>query len=123
LDVPFTSLVGTMKNFTEKETSWDGKNLGFAIDKIRILANKKFLEANPVAERLFEQIEIPLEDVNIQQQKVKNGENKPIDIRRHSEEWVTSHKELFDSWLEVAKSEVLRNLELKINLPTLNSMM
>jgi len=102
LNVPFTSLVGTMENFTEKETSLNGKNLGLPIDKVRILANKKFLETNPVAERFFEQIEIPIEDVNIQQEKVKNGENKPVDIRRHAEQWVTSHQGLFDNWLKVA---------------------
>ncbi len=104
LNVPFTSLVGTMENFTEKDTSFNDKNLGFPIDNVRILANKKFLETNPVAQRLFEQIEIPIEDVNIQQEKVKNGESKPIDIRHHAEEWVVSHQGLFDSWLEVAKS-------------------
>ena len=104
LSVPFTSLVGTMKNFTEKDTSWNDKNLGFPIDNVRILANKKFLEANPVAKRLFEQIEIPIEDVNIQQERVKNGENKPIDIRHHAEEWISNHQGLFDSWLEAAQS-------------------
>lgn len=104
LDVPFTSLVGTMKNFSEKDTSWKDKNIGFPIDNVRILANKKFVEANPVAKRFFEQIEIPIEDVNIQQEKVKNGENKNVDIRHHAEEWIANHQELFDGWLEVAKS-------------------
>ncbi len=102
LNVPFTSLVGTMENFTEKDTSFNGKNLGFPVDNVRILGNKKFLDTNPVAQNLFEQIEIPLDDVNLQQEKVKNGENKPIDIRRHAQEWVASHQGLFDSWLEVA---------------------
>ena len=36
------------------------------------------------------------------QEKVKNGENKPGDIRRHTEEWIVNHQGLFDSWLEVA---------------------
>ena len=54
-----------------------------------------------------EQIEIPIEDVNIQQEKVKNGENKNIDIRHHAEEWIANHQELFDGWLEVAKSQIL----------------
>ncbi|MCH2050583.1 MAG: glycine betaine/L-proline ABC transporter substrate-binding protein ProX [Trichodesmium sp. ALOHA_ZT_67] len=104
LSVPFTSLVGTMENFTEKDTLFNDKNIGFPIDNVRILANKKFLKANPVAKRLFEQIEIPLEDVSIEQEKVKNGENKPIDIRHHAEEWIVNHQGLFDSWLEIAKS-------------------
>ncbi|WP_305778143.1 glycine betaine ABC transporter substrate-binding protein, partial [Hydrocoleum sp. CS-953] len=82
--------------------SLNGKNLGLPVDNVRILANKKFVETNPIAQRFFEQIEIPLDDVNLQQEKVKNGENKPIDIRHHAEEWVASHQGLFDSWLKVA---------------------
>ncbi|MGB3511924.1 MAG: glycine betaine/L-proline ABC transporter substrate-binding protein ProX [Microcoleaceae cyanobacterium] len=107
LNVPFTSLPENMGNLTEKDTSLNGKNLGLPIDRIRILANKKFLQDNPVAKSLFEQISIPIKDVNIQQEKVKNGESKPADIRRHAEEWVTNHQELFDSWLEVAIKSVL----------------
>ena len=103
LAVPFTSLLETQGNFTAQETSVNGKNLGIPIDKIRILANKKFLQANSVAKRLFEQIKIPIEDVNVQQEKVKNGENKPADIRRHAEEWIKNNQALFDSWLEVAR--------------------
>ncbi|NES71584.1 MAG: proline/glycine betaine ABC transporter substrate-binding protein ProX, partial [Okeania sp. SIO2D1] len=63
-------------------------------------------QANPVAKSLFEQISIPIEDVNIQQEKVKNGENKPTDIRRHSEEWITNNQELFDGWLKVALKQI-----------------
>ncbi|MGK7919684.1 MAG: glycine betaine/L-proline ABC transporter substrate-binding protein ProX [Trichodesmium sp.] len=104
LNVPFTSLIGTMANFTAKDTSFHGKNIGHPIDKVRILGNKKFLEDNPVAQRFFAQIEIPIEDVSLEQEKVKNGENKPVDIHRHAEEWIAENQELFDSWLEVAKS-------------------
>ncbi|MEB3343172.1 glycine betaine/L-proline ABC transporter substrate-binding protein ProX [Okeania sp.] len=99
LNVPFTSLLGTMEKFTEKETSFNGKNLGFPVDNIKILANKKFLETNPVAKSFLEQVEVPIEDVNIQQEKVQNGENKPEDIRRHAEEWVSNNQALFDSWV------------------------
>ncbi len=102
LSVPFTSLLETQGNFTAKDTSFNGKNLGIPIDKIRILANKKFLQANPVAKVLFEEISIPISDVNEQQEKVQNGENKPADIRRHAEEWIANNQALFDSWLEVA---------------------
>lgn len=86
----------------EKDTSFHGQNLGLPIDKVRILVNKNFLQANPVAQGLFEQIEIPIEDVNSQQKKVKNGENIPVDIRRHTEELIAIHQGLFNSWLEVA---------------------
>ncbi|WP_293118587.1 hypothetical protein [Okeania sp. SIO1I7] len=37
----------------------DGKNLGFSGSKQQIVANKKFLEANSVAKRWFELVQIP----------------------------------------------------------------
>lgn len=104
LEVPFTSLPKSQKDLTEKDTSVDGKNLGFAVDSMRIVANKQFLAKNPAAKRLFEQIQIPVEDINKQNQQFKEGENKPEDIRRHAQEWVKSHQELFDGWVEEARN-------------------
>ncbi|MEL7039815.1 MAG: glycine betaine ABC transporter substrate-binding protein, partial [Cyanobacteria bacterium J06592_8] len=106
LEVPFTSLPKAQENVTEAETSFQGKNLGFAVDNVRVLANKEFLEANPAAQRLFEQITIPIEDVNAQEQLIHNGENRPKDIRRHAEEWVQKNQQQFDSWIEAAKQAV-----------------
>ncbi|MEL7039297.1 MAG: glycine betaine/L-proline ABC transporter substrate-binding protein ProX [Cyanobacteria bacterium J06592_8] len=106
LEVPFTSLPKAQGNVTEKETSFEGKNRGFAIDNIRILTNKNFLEANPAAQRLFELMSISIEDVNAQQKLVQNGENRPEDIRRHAEEWVQKNQQKFDSWVETAKQAV-----------------
>ncbi|MEC4816316.1 MAG: glycine betaine/L-proline ABC transporter substrate-binding protein ProX [Scytonema sp. PMC 1069.18] len=110
LEVPFTSLPKEMKNFTEKDTSAMGKNLGFAIDNMRIVANKKFLTNNPPAKRLFEQIKIPVEDISAQNQRLNEGENSIADIRRHANEWVKNHQDLFDSWVEEARrASVLSN--------------
>lgn len=104
LEVPFTSLPKEQANITEKDTTVDGKNLGFAVDRVRVVANKKFLAANPIATALFELMKIPIEDVNAQQKLVQNGENSPKDIRRHAEEWVKKNQKVFDSWVESAKS-------------------
>ncbi|WP_353929717.1 glycine betaine/L-proline ABC transporter substrate-binding protein ProX [Okeanomitos corallinicola TIOX110] len=103
LEVPFTSLPEGQENLTEKDTTAMGKNLGFAIDDIRILANKEFLNQNPAAKRLFAQIKIPVDDINKQNQLFKNGENSTEDIRRHAREWVKNHQAEFDSWVEEAK--------------------
>ncbi|MEO1376483.1 MAG: glycine betaine/L-proline ABC transporter substrate-binding protein ProX [Cyanobacteria bacterium J06635_10] len=104
LEVPFTSLPKEQAHITEKDTTVDGKNLGFAVDRVRVMANKKFLAANPIAKRLFELMTIPIEDVNAQQKLVLNGENSPKDIRRHAEEWVKKNQKVFDSWVESAKN-------------------
>ncbi|NET55814.1 MAG: glycine betaine/L-proline ABC transporter substrate-binding protein ProX [Symploca sp. SIO2E6] len=103
LEVPFTSLPKEQGKVTEKDTSVDGKNLGFAVADYQIVANKQFLAANPVAKRWFELVKIPLEDVSAESLRIKDGENKPEDIRRHAQEWVEKNQELFDSWVEEAK--------------------
>ncbi|MGD1912839.1 MAG: glycine betaine ABC transporter substrate-binding protein [Rivularia sp. (in: cyanobacteria)] len=104
LEVPFTSLPKEQAKITEKDTTIDSKNLGFAVDQVRVMANKKFLAANPPAKRLFELMTIPIEDVNAQQKLVKNGENSPKDIRRHAQEWIKKNQKVFDSWVESAKN-------------------
>ena len=103
LQVPFTDLPKQQKGFTEKDTSVDGKNLGFVVDRMRIVANKKFAAANPAAKRLFELIEIPIEDVSAENQLLQEGEDSLGDIHRHAMEWIENHQQLFDSWLEQAR--------------------
>ncbi len=103
LEVPFTSLPESIGNLTEKDTSLDGKNFGFPILQQRIVANKKFLEANPVAKNWFELVEIPIEDMNAESLRIKEGEDKEEDILRHAQEWVENNQEKYDSWLETAR--------------------
>lgn len=102
LEVPFTSLPKEIGKFTEKDTSAEGKNLGFAVDRIRVVANKKFLQPNPAARRFFELVQIPLEDVSAQQKLMREGENNPKDIRRHAETWVQKNQDKFNRWVEAA---------------------
>ena len=103
LEVPFTSLPKEQGTVSEKDTVVDGKNLGIAPDRIRIVANNEFLAASPSAKRLFELISIPIEDVNSQQKLVQNGEKNAKDLRRHAEEWVKTNQGKFDGWLEEAR--------------------
>ena len=104
LEVPFTSLPGTMDNLTEEDTFVNGKNLGFSKNQQRIVANKKFLAANPIAKRWFELVQIPVADINQESLRIKDGENRAKDIQRHAQEWVANNQELFDSWIEKSKS-------------------
>ena len=106
LEVPFTSLPEGLENVTEEDTSVKGKNYGFPKTEQRIVANKKFLEANPIAKRWFELVQIPPEDINQESLRIQEGENKPEDIQRHAQEWVAQNQELFDSWLAEASNEI-----------------
>ena len=103
LEVPFTSLPESMGNITEKDTTIDGKNLGFPVDSIRILSNQDFLEANPSAKRFFELVNIPIDYINEQQKLVYEGEDDAADIRRHAEEWIENNREQFQGWIEQAR--------------------
>ena len=105
LEVPFTSLPKEQGTVSEEDTVIDGKNLGIAVDRIRIVANNNFLADNPAAKRLFELISIEIEDVNAQQKLVQDGETSAKDIRRHAEEWVKTNQEKFDGWLEEARGQ------------------
>ena len=104
LEVPFTALPEVPEEMTAEKTIVEGKNLGFAVDSVRFLVNQEFLQDHPVAQTLFELVEIPISDINVEQKMVQNGENKPQDIYRHAEEWVQNHHQLFESWIKKAQS-------------------
>ena len=104
LEVPFTSLPGEMgKRMTQKDTTANGKNFGFPVDKARFVASRQFLSANPAAKRWFELVRVPFEDIITQEKLAHEGKNRPKDIRRHAEEWVKNHQALVDGWLKEAR--------------------
>lgn len=103
LEVPFTSLPEEQADVDRVNTVVDGRNLGFAVDRIRVVANADYLRANPVARRWLELVSIPIEDVNAQQKRVHDGEKSPEDIRRHALEWIEANRERFEGWLEQAR--------------------
>ena len=103
LTVPFTTLPKSQGQIAQKDTTIDGKNLGFATDRIRIVGNKEFLAAHPAAKRWFEGIQIPLEDLNAEEARFQEGENQTEDIHRHAQEWIEQNQELFDRWLDRAR--------------------
>ena len=106
LEVPFTDLPPKIaENMKGEDTLVNGQNLGFPKTKQRIAANKQFLADNPMAKRWLELVQVPAKNINEESLRIKEGENKPEDIRRHAEEWVENHQELFNSWLDKARNE------------------
>ncbi|MEM9004201.1 MAG: glycine betaine/L-proline ABC transporter substrate-binding protein ProX [Cyanobacteria bacterium P01_F01_bin.86] len=105
LEVPFTPS-SDQQVLTEDDTTVDGKNLGFAVNQVQVVANREFIASNPAAERWFEQVLIPIEDIIAQSELLQQGENQPADIRRHAEEWVQNNREQFDGWLAEARAAV-----------------
>lgn len=100
LSVPYTSL----PDGASGETTYKGRNLGFAVDSLRIVARNDFLEANPAAAKLFELAEIDINDISAQNKLIAEGEDGSEDIDRHVADWIAAHQEEYDGWLEAARS-------------------
>ena len=100
LQVPHSSLPGEQAKLDT--TLPDGKNYGFVLNNQRIVANKQFVEKNPAAAKLFELMQLPVGDINAQNLAMKNGQNKPADMARHTDGWIKGHQKTFDGWINQA---------------------
>ncbi|MCG7621823.1 glycine betaine/L-proline ABC transporter substrate-binding protein ProX [Epibacterium sp. Ofav1-8] len=100
LDVPHTSL----PDGVETETTFNGKNLGFAVDSMYVLTTDDFLAENPAAAKLFEVARLDVNDISAQNKLMADGEDSSDDIDRHVEAWIAAHQADYDSWLEAARA-------------------
>lgn len=101
LEVPFTAV----KDQPSANTALpDGKNYGFEANNQQIVANKAWAEANPAAARLFAVMQLPNADINAQNMRMRQGENKPADINRHVSGWIKAHRKTYDGWLAQARA-------------------
>jgi glycine betaine/proline transport system substrate-binding protein len=100
LSVPYTSLPEGQTGKTE----FEGKNLGFAVDNLRIVARNDFLKANPAAAKLFEVAKININDVSAENKLIADGEKNSADIDKHVESWITAHRAEYDGWLKEARA-------------------
>ena len=82
----------------------DPLKMGFPANDIRIAANNTFLEENPAAAALFEQVKIPLEDIASMTARINEGEDSDDDVMAMAQEWISGHQEEVDGWLEAARA-------------------
>jgi glycine betaine/proline transport system substrate-binding protein len=81
----------------------NGKNYGFPVNTQMIVANKKFVEANPAAAKLFEVMQISVNDVSAQNLKMKEkGQGDWKAAEHHADEWIKAHQKVFDGWIAEA---------------------
>ncbi|CAM3698488.1 Glycine betaine-binding periplasmic protein precursor [Vibrio aerogenes CECT 7868] len=101
LQVPFSALPGARQNVDT--TLPNGKNYGFQMNSMKIVANKKFAQENPAATKLFEIMKLNINDVSSENMMMSQGKNSPADIENHANSWIKAHQMLFDSWIKQAK--------------------
>ena len=81
----------------------NGKNYGFLVNTQKVVANNRFLEENPAARRLFEVMQISVNDVSAQNLTMqRTGQNTWKDAERHADAWIKANQATFDGWIEAA---------------------
>ncbi|MEN3258328.1 MULTISPECIES: glycine betaine/L-proline ABC transporter substrate-binding protein ProX [Sodalis] len=100
LQVPFSSLPGEQKGISTKLPN--GADYGFPVNSMRIVANKRWAEANPAAAKLFAIMKLPIADINAQNARMHQGEAQEADIERQTDGWIKAHQALFDGWVNTA---------------------
>ena len=101
LEVPHTSLPD---GNNDVNTSFQGKNLGFAVDQVQAVLNKEFAEENPAATKFLSLVQITAGDESAQNLKMQNGEKSMKDIKRHAQEWIAANQDKFDGWIAEARA-------------------
>ncbi len=101
LEVPFSSLPGAQSHLDTQLPN--GKNYGFVTNTQRIVANRKFVEQNPAAGKLFELMVLPVGDISAQNARMRQGENTQRDIERHTDAWIRRHQKTFDHWIRQSR--------------------
>ena len=105
LQVPFSSLPGARDDV---DTSLpDGSDYGFQANVQRIIANRKWAEANPAAARLFAIMKLSNNDISAQNLRMRDGEKSMEAIERHADGWIKAHQATFDGWLEEARKAAM----------------
>ncbi|MCY1294401.1 Glycine betaine-binding periplasmic protein OusX [compost metagenome] len=96
LEVPFGANQGA--------TPPSGKYYGYAVNTQHIVANKAFVEANPAAGKFFELVNIDVNDINAQNNRMFEGEDSAAAVERHVDLWISAHRKTYDGWLAAARS-------------------
>lgn len=100
LSVPYSSL----PDGNEADTTFEGKDLGFAVDSMRIVTTDDFIASNPAAAKLFEVAKIDINDISAQNKQIADGEDSSDDIDRHVDEWIGANQAVYDDWLSQARA-------------------
>ncbi len=100
LQVPFSSLPGARSDVDTRLPN--GSNYGFQANNQRIIANRKWVDANPAAAKLFSIMELSNNDISAQNLLMHNGENRNEDIEHHTRAWIESNRKTFEGWISQA---------------------
>ena len=82
--------------------SAEAANVGFGVNTQRIVVNRAFIEANPVAARLFEVIKLPASDIGLQNYAMYKGQFERFKVDSHVDGWLRANQDTFNGWIAEA---------------------
>ena len=82
----------------------DTCQLGFAVNDIQVTANTAWLEANPAAAALLEQVKLSVIDASLANIEQANGRDTSEDIQELAADWIDANRSLVDEWLTAARA-------------------
>lgn len=82
----------------------NGADYGFAVNSQKIVANKSVLTKHKDIAKLFDIMELSVNDVSGQNMLMANGQNKDKDIKKHAKKWLKTNSAKVNAWIKEAKA-------------------
>lgn len=99
LAVPYAS----SPDGSKADSKHQGKELGFPVESIHVVASKAFIDKNPAAKAVFEVAKLDINDVSAENGLIKDGQDKEADVDRHVADWIKKNQATFDSWVQAGR--------------------
>ncbi|MBU3013259.1 glycine betaine/L-proline ABC transporter substrate-binding protein ProX [Poseidonibacter lekithochrous] len=103
-DVTFLQVTHSANPSTTSTKLANGADYGFNINNQKIATNMSVKTKHKDIAKLFDIVEIDVNDISGQNMLMTNGQNKQKDIKRHVQKWLETNKTKVDSWIKAANA-------------------
>ena len=102
-DVTFLQVTHSANPNTDSTKLSNGADYGFNVNNQKIVASANVKDHKDIS-KLFEIINISVNDISGQNMLMANGQNKEKDVKRHVKLWLQQNAKQVDSWVAQAKA-------------------
>lgn len=103
-DVVFLQVTHSASPNSSSTKLANGADYGFNINNQKIATNASVKIKHKDIAKLFDIVEIDVNDISGQNMLMANGQNKQKDIKRHVQTWLEKNKTKVDAWIKAAKA-------------------
>lgn len=102
-DTVFLQVTHSANPNTDSTKLANGADYGFNVNNQEIVASKNVTKHKDI-EKLFEIMQVSVNDISGQNMLMANGQNKEKDIKRHVAKWLETNSAQVDAWIKEAKA-------------------